>query len=85
MAEGIEVNGRIYTMENTNEYQRIILEMIQRERSKYAQLRNSGATIENLLKQQGVVEHYSALLVDFDGIEAVQHLFEPLLVKKNEV
>ncbi len=82
MAEGIEVNGRIYTMENTNEYQRIILEMIQRERGKYVHLRNSGAAIEALLKQQGVIEHYSAMLLDFDGIEAVQHLFEPLLMKK---
>jgi hypothetical protein len=82
MAEGIAVNGRIYTLENTNEYQRIILEMIQRERSKYAQLQNNGATNESLLKQQGVIEHYGAMLVDFDGIEAVQHLFEPLLIKR---
>jgi|688.fasta_scaffold1734645_2 hypothetical protein len=82
MAAGIAVNGKVYTSENTNEYQRIILEMLQRERGKYAQLENSGATKENLLKQQGVIEHYSTLLLEFDGIEAVQHLFEPLLMKK---
>lgn len=82
MAEGIAVNGKVYTIENTNEYQRIILEMIQRERNKYTQLENNGATKENLLKQQGVIEHYGALLLEFDGIEAVQHLFEPVLTKK---
>jgi hypothetical protein len=81
MAEGIVINGKSYTAENTNEYERIILEMIQRERSKYTQLQNSGATAERLLKQQGVVEHYAELLKDFDGIEAVQHIFEPILAK----
>jgi hypothetical protein len=81
MAEGIVVNGKNYTLENTNEYERVILEMIQRERSKYAQLQNSGAAAERLLKQQGVVEHYAELLKDFDGIEAVQHIFEPILAK----
>jgi len=82
MAEGIEINGKIYTFENTNEYQRIIIEMLQHERSKYSQLENSGATKEKLLKQQGVIEHYSELFLEFDGIEAVQHLFEPVLVRK---
>jgi hypothetical protein len=81
MAEGIEINGKNYTAENTNEYQRTILEMIQRERSKYAQLQNSGAATERLLKQQGVIEHYGELLKEFDGIEAVQHIFEPILGK----
>jgi hypothetical protein len=81
MAEGIVINGKSYTAENTNEYERIILEMIQRERSKYTQLQNSGAAAERLLKQQGVVEHYAELLKDFDGIEAVQHIFEPILAK----
>lgn len=81
MAEGLMLNSKNYTADNTNEYERILLEMIQRERSKYAQLQNSGATAERLLKQEGVVEHYAELLRDFDGIEAVQHIFEPTLAK----
>ena len=81
MAEGIVINGKSYTAENTNEYERVILEMIQRERGKYTQLQNSGAAAERLLKQQGVVEHYAELLKDFDGIESVQHIFEPILAK----
>lgn len=81
MAEGIIINGRTYTSENTNEYQRVILEMLQRERGKYLQLQNSGASTERLLKQQGVIDHYCEMLPDFDGIEAVQHMFEPLLKK----
>ena len=81
MAEGIVIGGKNYTAENTNEYQRIILEMIQRERGDYDRLRSSGATAEQLLKKQGVVEHYCEMLKDFDGIEAVQHIFEPILAK----
>ena len=58
MAEGIIINGKSYTAANTNEYERVILEMIQHERGIYAKLQNGGATAERLLKQQGVCEHY---------------------------
>jgi hypothetical protein len=81
MAEGITINGRHYTATNTNDYERVIIEMIQHERSIYAQLHSSGASAERLLKQQGVIEHYCELLQEFDGIEQVQHLFEPILAK----
>lgn len=82
MAEGITVNGRQYTLDNTNEYQRIILDMLQRERSKLSRLQSDGAANEKVLKQQGVIEHYIEMLLEYDGIEAVQHLFEPLLMKE---
>lgn len=81
MAEGIVINNKSYNNSNTNEYQRVILEMIEREQRSYTNLVTSGASNERVLKQQGVVEHYCDMLQDFDGIEAVQHMFEPLLGK----
>lgn len=75
----ITVNGKLYTTGNSNEYQRVLLSIIEKEQEIYSQLKANRALRDALIKQKGVVEHYTQMLPLYDGIEHVEHLWEPKL------
>ncbi len=71
----VEIDGKKYGVENTNDYQKVILHYVGLQLDILEKLRKANARQEQLLKQQGVIEHYMRLLPQYDTLEAVPHLF----------
>ncbi len=72
----VSVQGKEYNFGNTNEYQRVLLQVISQEQQIYQNMQSQGLPAEQQLKQQGVIEHYCRMLADYDGIEQIAHLWD---------
>jgi hypothetical protein len=69
------INGREYTDDTTNHYQKIIMLELARQQSVQDEMKRDGTSEENILKQYGVIEHYVHMLMLYDNIQEVDHLF----------
>ena len=74
----VEIDGKKYGIDNTNDYQKVILHYVGMQLDVFEKLKQAGAKQEQLLKQQGVIEHYMRLIPQYNAIEKVPHLFEKI-------